>query len=163
MSRATFIVEIAGGEAETALKRATDFLTTMNYEETKPETQDTHLFRRGVGALTSPKLIELSVVTEDGKTYLKCDGFITFNLFFTVGKIGELAFTSGFGYAAVPRKTGYKDFEQLRAHLSGSDISVDPGKPANRVMIALTVIIPLIIILICCACNIAVNFGEYFQ
>ncbi len=163
MSRASFKVEIANGDTETAIKLAEEFLGTINYEKVKSETQDSYLFRRGAGALTVPKLIELSVVTEDGKTYLKCYGYVTFNLFFTVAKIGELAFTDKLGYGAIPRKTGYKDFSTLKEHLGGGDIFVDPGKPANRVLLASTVIIPLIFLLICCTCYIAIAFSEYMQ
>ena len=161
MSRASFKVETANGETESVFKTAADFLETINYEKTETETRGIHRFRRGAGFLTAPKYIELSIVTEDGKTYLKCDGYITFNLVFTVGKIGELSFTDKIGYGAVPRKTGYKDFSTLKEHLGGGDILVDPGKPANRVMLALAVIVPIIALFICCTCYITIIMSEY--
>ena len=161
MSRASFKVEIANGETETIVKKATDSLDTLNYKKIESEVPGTHLFRRGTGTLTVPKYIELSVTTKDGKIYLKCDGYVTFNLFFTVGKIGELAFTDSIGYGAIPRKTGYKDFSTLKDNLGGGDIVVDPGKPVNRILLALTVIIPIIVLLVCCTCYIVIAAGEF--
>lgn len=163
MSRASFKVEIPNNDTEGVLKRAKEFLATIKYEETKPETPNTCLFRRGMGALTAPKFIELSLVHESGRTYLKCDGYVTFNLLFTVGKIGELEFTDGLGYGAIPRKTGFKDLAQLKEYIGGGDIFVDPGKPANRVMLALAVIIPVIFLLVCCTCYVVIAFSEYLQ
>jgi hypothetical protein len=163
MSRASFNVEVVNGDREGVLKRAADFLAKIKYEETKPDKPNSRLFRRGVGALTAPKLIELSFVIEEGKTWLKCDGFITFNLLFTFGKIAELAFTDELGYGAIPRRTGLKDLVLLQRHLGGGGVTIDPGKPINWIKMAIAFLIPIIILFVCSLCYIAISSSGFMQ
>jgi hypothetical protein len=137
------------------VNRAEGFLTELGYEEIEPETEGTRLFKKGKGVLTAPLYVEISVEERGAAKLVNFDGFVVFYLFITQGKIAEQSFTPGLSFGFVPRRQGYKDFTALRAHLTGEEveeIATTTGRPANKLLVALAVIIPAFIVLVICLC-----------
>lgn|GEM_PF-1798250 len=155
MSRANFQIEVPAAEHEELVNRAAAFLVELGYEEVEPETEGARLFRKGKGVLTAPMCVEISVEDRDATRLVNFDGFVTVYLFLTQGKIAEQSFTPEFTLGVIPRRMGYKDFVKLRAHLTGEEIeeiATTAGHPANKLLVALAIIIPAFIVLIICLC-----------
>jgi hypothetical protein len=155
VSRANFQIEVPAAEYNELLTRASSFLAELGYEEVEPETEGTRLFRKGKGFLTAPMLVEMSAEDRGADKLVNFDGFVTVYLFLTQGKIAEQSFTPDLSFGFVPRRQGYKDFTALRAHLTGEEIeeiATTAGRPADKLLVALAIIIPAFIILIICMC-----------
>lgn len=163
MSRANFQIEVSTPEFDELAGRAKGFLTELGYEETASETEGTRLFRRGKGFLTAPMFVEITPEDRGATRLVNFDGFVVVYLFLTQGKVAEQSFTPEFTLGVIPRRMGYKDFVKLRAHLTGEEIEEDmaavAGSPANKLLVALTVIIPAFIVLIICIC-VLLCFGS---
>lgn len=162
MSRASFQIEIPAAEYGDLVGRAKDLLAELGYEEIEPETEGTRLFRKGKGFLTAPMFVEIAAEDRGANKLVNFDGFVTVYLFLTQGKVAEQSFTPEFTLGVIPRRIGYKDFVKLRAHLTGEEveeIATTAGRPANKIMVGLAIIIPAFIVLIICLC-ILLCFGS---
>jgi hypothetical protein len=162
LSRASFQIEIPAAEYDELAGRAKGFLTGLGYEEIEPETEGTRLFRKGKGFLTAPMFVEIAAGDRGANKLVNFDGFVTVYLFLTQGKVAEQSFTPEFTLGVIPRRMGYKDFVKLRAHLTGEkveEIVTTAGRPADKFMVGLAVIIPAFIVLIICLC-ILLCFGS---
>lgn len=163
MSRANFQIETPAAEYDELVGRAKNFLTGLGYEEIEPETEGTRLFRKGKGFLTAPMFVEIAAEDRGANKLVSFDGFVTVYLFLTQGKVAEQSFTPEFTLGVIPRRMGYKDFVKLRAHLRGEEIEEEmattAGRPADKLLVALAVIIPAFIVLIICLC-VLLCFGS---
>ena len=156
MSRANFQIEVLAAEYDGLVNNAVGFLTELGYEEIEPEAEGTRLFKKGRGVLTAPLYVEISAEDRGAAKLVNFDGFVVVYLFITQGKIAEQSFTPEFTLGVIPRRMGYKDFTALRAHLTGEEpeerVSESAGRPANKLLVALAVIIPAFIVLVICLC-----------